>query len=45
MKKEFTSPTKGPMSFNQVFADIMQYVAALPAIQIPPDHRYRFPEP
>lgn len=30
MKKEFTSPTKGPLSFNQVFADIMQYVAAQP---------------
>jgi predicted RNase H-related nuclease YkuK (DUF458 family) len=29
-RKEFTSPTKGPMSLKQVFSDILQYVAAEP---------------
>lgn len=29
-RKEFISPTKGPMSLKQVFADILQYVADEP---------------
>jgi predicted RNase H-related nuclease YkuK (DUF458 family) len=30
VRKEFMSPTKGPMSLRQVFTDILEYVAAEP---------------
>ncbi len=30
VRKEFNSPTKGPMTLRQVFADILEYVAAEP---------------
>jgi predicted RNase H-related nuclease YkuK (DUF458 family) len=30
MKKEYVSPTKGPLSFRQVFTDIMDYTGSLP---------------
>ena len=30
MRKEFTSPTKGPMSLQEVFADILLYVTDEP---------------
>lgn len=33
VRKEFISPTKGPMSLRQVFTDILQYVAAEPKME------------